>query len=147
MTFNNETRKPKGNISSLVSCTVPSLATFEQRRQQVWSGQYLYKTSNLTLTFDHISLKSIGYICFVGATTVPSLATFKQRGQMILSGYRLVYRPIDRQVQNRWGYKNGFSMDCNWYPVYLFLECFVFSCKNYMISVIFVLSCCITCIT
>ena len=61
-------------IFSLKAFTIPRLATFKQRGQDIFSGQhFLSKTRRLVLTFDHVIWKLIGVTYSLGAFTVPSL--------------------------------------------------------------------------
>ena len=85
-----------GNIHTLYTFTVPILPIFIKGGQWYWADRMCTKTSNLILTFDHVTWKFLGFIYSYEASTVPSLATFIQRGQNILSEHRLVYRLTDR---------------------------------------------------
>ena len=84
------------NIHALDTFTVPILPIFIKGGQWYWADRMCTKTSNLTLTFDHVTWKSLGFIYSYEASNFPSLATFIQRGQNILSRHALVYRLTDR---------------------------------------------------
>ena len=82
LSLNSNVWKLWGVIYSLGAfiILVPSLATFQERGQEILNGHFFSKTSSLTLTFDHVTCISIRVIYSLGVSIVPSLETFKQRG-------------------------------------------------------------------
>ena len=74
-----------GVIYSLEAFNVPSLATFQQRGQQILSIHHLFQDHQFDLDLWPCVLKfNMGHLLSI-SSTVPSLATFHQRGQEILN--------------------------------------------------------------
>ena len=103
LTFDHVTSKSIGVIYSLGASTVPSLATFKQRSQEILIRQHIFKPQQFDLDLWPHDIKIYRGHLFPRGTHFTKLpSNFQTKGSKILSGHHLVYRLTKSELTRKY---------------------------------------------